>query len=428
MEITENTEFALIGLLIKKPEMLDHCELISNFEAPFSDHRLNIIFRDIKKLYTMSGKCDKRQLMKMGIDNQIAQEFYFIVIQQSGFDVNIQEYISSVYNYHVKQKLEFLAQRLINCSKDDLNDAYEFLKITRNLVDEVEKNSVTTTGVTLPQACDKVLDKAIRMADGDNNEYMATGILAIDRIIKGLITKTMSVIGARPSVGKSALGLTMMSNMASMGTSCGFISVEMSEVECVERLTQVRSGVSIYEFGDERQARRIMPRFTTALDGIKHSTNMQIVRTTNRRIGNIRSIARKMKNQDPNLKIIFVDYLQKIKGDDSSAGIREQIIEVSATLTDMASDMDLHICCMAQLNRSGDDLPKMIHLKESGSLEQDAHYVFLLHRELGSDEPEGDATVFIAKNRGGMTGTAQIKFQKKTTRFYDDAHDYSEER
>jgi len=428
MELTENTDFSLIGLLIKKPEMLDHCELISNFENPFSDHRLNAIFKDIKKLYTMTGACDRRELMKMGIDSQINQEFYLTLISSSGFDVNIQGYISNVYNSHIKQKLEVLGQELINCSKDDLNSATEFLTRSRNILDDLEKRSAVTSGVTLPEACKQVLNKAVKMAEGDNNEYMATGILAIDRIIHGLTTKTMSVIGARPSVGKSALGLSMMSNMSSMGIGCGFISVEMSEVECVERITQVRSGVSIYEFGDERQARRILPKFTTALDGIKHSTNMQIVRTTNRRIGNIRSIARKMKNQDPNLKMIFVDYLQKIKGDDGTVSIREQIIDVSATLTDMATDMDVHICCMAQLNREGDELPKMKHLKESGSIEQDAHYVFLLHRELTNDEPISDAMVFIAKNRGGQTGTAPVAFNKKTTRFFDSSHDYAEER
>ena len=64
-------------------------------------------------------------------------------------------------------------------------------------------------------------------------------------------------------------------------------------------------------------------------------------------------------------------------------------------------------------------------MRDSGSIEQDAHYVFLLHRDLASDEPTSDSMVFIAKNRGGQTGTANIQFEKKTTRFYDDSHDYA---
>ena len=103
--------------------------------------------------------------------------------------------------------------------------------------------------------------------------------------------------------------------------------------------------------------------------------------------------------------------------------MRMQVNEISSTLTDMTADMDVHIASLAQLNRQGDEAPKLIHLKESGKLEEDAHNVFLIHRDLNQQHEgnyDGDAFVSIAKNRGGKTGLAAIKYNGKTTRFYDE--------
>ena len=101
-----------------------------------------------------------------------------------------------------------------------------------------------------------------------------------------------------------------------------------------------------------------------------------------------------------------------------------------AFLTDMATDLNIHIMALAQINRDGDDLPKVKNLKETGNLEQDAHYIFLLHRDLTAQHGgnyDNDAVIGIAKNRGGRTGIANVKYNAVTTRFYDDNHSYAEE-
>ena len=107
--------------------------------------------------------------------------------------------------------------------------------------------------------------------------------------------------------------------------------------------------------------------------------------------------------------------------------IRNQVTEISGAMTDLASDLDIHVCCLAQINRTGDDFPKMKDLKESGALEQDAHYCILIHRDL-NQQVEGnynnDCQLFVAKNRGGRTGIVEAKYNAVTTRFYDDRHEY----
>jgi len=419
----EDNEIALIGLLMKKPYLLDHCQLLINFENPFYNHSLNSIFGNIQTLFNATGKVDTRELMKLGLDSSVNKDIYMTLIKNSGFDVEIHKYVQAVYNSHIKQQLSNLGQSIINCPQDDLNDAADYLKRVRDVLEGIEKRNNVTSGVTIDEAVQEVSEKAEALQMGKTGNYLKTGIFSIDRLIVGLETKKMSVFGARPSIGKTAFGLTIMSNMTAQQISCGFISVEMSEAECVERIAQVRSGVSIYDFGNNLHEDK-QKQFYSSLNDLSNCEYTQINRTTNRKIGNIRGIIRKMKNNDPRLKIVFIDYIQKLQGDDPRQDMKTQVASISGILTDIATDLDLHICVMAQLNRDGDDAPRLKHLKESGRIEEDAHYCFLIHRDLTaqhSGEYDMDAHIGIAKNRSGKTGNVQIRYDARTTRFYDDA-------
>jgi replicative DNA helicase len=417
-----NNDYALLGLLIKKPDLINDCQLINKFEDPFSEHQLNVIFANIKELYYSSGKVNRRELMKLGAKDNIPVDFYPELIKQTGFEEHLQTYVGVRYDSLVKSRLQVLSHRLGNCTDDELNSAEDYLGIVRKGLDEIEKNSQVTTGVTLPMAVGEVLSKAIRLTEGDQQDYLKTGISSLDRLICGLTTKTMSIIGARPSVGKSALGLTLMSNLTRCNIASGFLSVEMSEAECAERIIQMRSSISIYDFAKNTNDKS-MAKFTAEAERLKQCKLTQITRTTDRRLGNIRSIIRNMKNNNPDLKVVFIDYLQKIQGS-SKLDRRSQVDEVSATLTDIATDLDIHVCALAQLNRDGDEFPRMKNLKESGGIEQDAHYVFLIHRDL-AEQAEGnydqDCILFVAKNRGGRTGKVDIKYNARTTEFYDNS-------
>tara|TARA_R110002012_G_scaffold297913_1_gene496071 strand:- start:829 stop:2112 length:1284 start_codon:yes stop_codon:yes gene_type:complete len=420
-----NTNYALLGLLIKKPDLINDCQLINKFDNPFQEQVLNLVFANIKELYYQTGKVNRRELMKLGAKDNISTDFYPELIRQTGFEEHLKDYVGVIYESLVKTRLQVLSHEIGNCVVDEINTAEDYLNIVRRRLDEIDKNSQVTTGVTLPEAVKEVLNKAIRLNEGDQQDYIKTGILSLDKLICGLTTKTMSIIGARPSVGKSALGLTVMSNLTRSGISCGFISVEMSEAECAERIIQMRSGVSIYDFAGNNNNSTVT-NFMNESERLKGCRLTQITRTTDRKLGNIRSIIRNMKNNNPALKVVFIDYLQKIQGS-SKLDRRSQVDEVSATLTDIATDLDIHVCALAQLNRDGDEFPKMKNLKESGGIEQDAHYVFLIHRDL-SEQAEGnynqDCILFIAKNRGGRTGKLDIKYNARTTQFYDNGNNW----
>ena len=429
--MTTNHETALIGLLIKQPALMDSCQLLFNLKNPFSDGKLNKIFGHIQELCDMSGNIDRRELMKLGIKEGIPADAYGDILSNAGFEINLSSYVQSIYEAHTKQLLNTLGHKLVNCINDDLTSVSEYLTICRETIEGIDKAASITTGVTIEEAIQEVKKKTEMLAAGNDHHYIKTGILAIDRLIHGVTTKTMSILAARPSQGKTALGITAMSNQMAAGVASGFISVEMSEAELIERLAQVRSDVSVFEFTHQNMGQGRKDKFYNSLDNFGGCPLIQIQRTTNRKIGNIRNMARNMKNSNPDLKIIYIDYVQKILGSDPRAMKTAQMEEISGALTDIATDMDVHICCLAQLNRGGEETPSMSHIKDSSCLEQDASYIFLLKRSLeeqrtaqGPELKALDAAILIEKNRGGRTGVANLAFNAITTKFYDATFDH----
>jgi replicative DNA helicase len=382
----------------------------------------------------MSNKIDRRELMKLGGAQGIPADFYGDIAQNAGFEVNMGKYVQDVYNSHVKQLLSTMGNKIINCVNDDLNGASEYLRICRETIEGIEKASEITSGITIEEAVEKVKEKTHRLQEGDNKHYMPSGIRGIDKVIVGFQKKQTSLIAARTSVGKTASALTMMSNMTLNNIACGFISVEMSEDSCLERLTQVRSSVEIREFTDHTMSEERKKVFYHHLDTFKDNPLIQIQRTTKRGVNNIRHMMRNMKNKNPDLAIIFLDYIQKVQGSDPRQDMRIQQKEVSGVFTDAASDLDIHISMMAQLSRAADDsAPELKHLKESSNLEEDCWIAMLLNRDLSAqrsadnqEKKSLDCQVSIAKNRDGPTGLVDLKYNALTTKFYDGYTDYSQ--
>ena len=433
----ENKEIKLLGLLVKKPELFADCQSITAFENPLSSQRLNAVFSNAQKQYNETGKVDRRILAKDCIAFGVEKEFFFELSKSAGFEIDVNNYVESILDSLIKRKLSSMAHYTVNCVEDDLNTGSEYLRICRDAIEEIEKRSATTTGVTIPEAIQEIYEKAEALAEGKTEHYLKTGILAIDRLIMGLTTKTMSVMAARPSVGKTAFGLTVMSNMMSQGIGCAFISVEMSEAECLERIAQVRSNVSIYDFAHGLSLEG-QKAFYNHLEILASCPHLQIERTINRKISNIRNIARKMKNKNPNLKVIFIDYLQLMVGLQDHKGNREQeISQISRSLKALAKELNIPIMALSQLSRAvetraGDKKPILSDLRESGAIEQDADMVIFIHRperfgllqDAEGNSTKGLAEIIIAKHRNGSVGDVQLKFKAEQAKFTELDEDF----
>jgi len=143
-----------------------------------------------------------------------------------------------------------------------------------------------------------------------------------------------------------------------------------------------------------------------------------LAKTTDRDISNIRAMARRMKIKNPKLDVIFVDYLQKIsmKGQNNKA---IEVTEISQILTDMSDDLDVCVVALAQLNRESDAAirPSMKHLKDSSGIEENAHLITFVHRNITETFENQQCQLVVDKNRDGETGLVDVAFTRKTTKF-----------
>lgn len=251
-------------------------------------------------------------------------------------------------------------------------------------------------------------------------QTIATGYSNLDAILNGGFIRTnMVIIGARPSMGKTAFALNVAAHIAKTKTVL-FLSQEMSTGELIDRLfaslgqiplSSVLSGRLTDEEYDG------LTRATTAIERMKLHIDDQGGLT----LADVRSKARRVK-QMHGLDVVFLDYLQLMNG--SGANRNAEIEEISRGLKNLAKELNIVVVCLSQLNRAVEQrpnkMPVMSDLRDSGSIEQDANIIMFLHRDevYDPDTPAaGFADLLIRKNRQGQTGNLVMKYICEQTRF-----------
>lgn len=434
-----NTDLKLLALFKANPDIADDKNTILSADRPFADEQLNFYYDALKAAYiSESSKLKaeikaKKQLQERYEGSQLLRE-----IRECGaLSVSRWDYENQVKDDWAKRIIRNTGFSVSNCHLDP--DSHEkYLDMFNGAIKAIDGLSDSSGIMTNNEIGEKTVERWISFIEGSNNSYIPSGMKNLDDLIIGFQVGTMSVIGARPSVGKTALGLSMMSDMDLAGLHTAFISVEMNEVQIFERLAQIRAGFSVRD--ELIGCGSGMGALTAEISTLKNNTSMHIRKTTDRRYSNVRKNIRQILKEDPEVKIIFIDYLQKIQSDNKGIDRRNSVGEISANLTDLAEDMGVSIVALAQLNRQSDGSkpPSMSELKESGDIEQDAHSIILIHRDLagqmeanttgrtnkgvfgdGADQTREDlqAVLKVAKNRDGFTGNAKTSYNSTTTKF-----------
>ena len=240
----------------------------------------------------------------------------------------------------------------------------------------------------------------------------------IDRIITDIRPGELFVLAGRPSVGKTSLMMNIAQNMVlgNERTSVGIFSLELPAKEIVARMLSSLARIRT----NALQERQIQGSLKKAVEQLCKS-KILIDDTGSIDITNLCANARRMKaNHD--VKVIFIDYLQLIKGQGrSNASRKNEVAMISGSLKAMAKELNIPVVVLAQLNRQTvqqGDTPTLSNLRESRAIEQDADVVALLHRDRKQqyDQKDGEeakplsAELIIVKNRHGSCGTVNLNF------------------
>ena len=253
---------------------------------------------------------------------------------------------------------------------------------------------------------------------------MPTGFSELDAKLNGLRAGQMIIIAARPGGGKSTLAMDICRSCAVHNNkAAAYFSLEMNRTELSMRLLAAESRVFLDRMIKGELETRDWQEIARTLDKISQAP-LIVDDSPNMTMGEIRAKSRRMKQQF-DIQLIVIDYLQLLTSGGKSVESRQQeVSEFSRSIKLLAKELEIPIVAVAQLNRDSekrnDKRPQVADLRESGSLEQDADVVLLIHREdmfNENTEKQGMADIIIGKQRSGPTGIVELAFQGHFSRF-----------
>ncbi|WP_207553992.1 replicative DNA helicase, partial [Mycobacteroides abscessus] len=284
--------------------------------------------------------------------------------------------------------------------------------------------------VPLEELLQPTMDELDAIAsNGGIAKGVPTGYRDLDAITNGLQPGQLVIVAARPGVGKSTVALDISRSCALRhGQPAVFFSLEMSKTEIVMRLLSAEAKIKLADMRSGRMSDDDWTRLARKMSEISEAP-LYIDDSPNLTMMEIRAKARRL-NQKAGLKLVVVDYLQLMTSGKKHESRQQEVSEFSRNLKLLAKELEVPVIAVSQLNRGPeqrtDKRPQVSDLRESGSLEQDADMVILLHRPdaFERDDPRGgEADLILGKHRNGPTATITLAHQLHLSRFIDFARD-----
>ncbi len=425
-------EAAVLGSMIVDPRCIgDVVELLNRQAFYHSEHQM--LFDAIVGLYEknrgegIDGVLVRDELTRRNqLDAIGGPEYLQRVIETVPSSANVQYYAEIV-----REKM--LLRETIAAATEILNDAYDETGETAEKLDEAERKIFAVTDKRISSSAVALKDlvtrayELIEKREGTHVTGLASGYYELDDKTCGLQAGEMIIIAGRPSMGKTALALNIAEHIGIVEkTPLAIFSLEMGRQQLAERFLCSYSGVDAQLVRKGMLSTEHYQKLVEAC-GIIAEGPIYIDDTSALTPLELRAKARRLKSST-GIRCVIVDYLQLMNvGSFRIESRQQEITTISRYLKSLARELNVPVVVLSQLNRSPegreDHRPRMSDLRESGSIEQDADVVILLHREdyyhRGEDgyEPDNTAEVIIAKQRNGPTGTVKLTFMEKCTRF-----------
>jgi len=338
------------------------------------------------------------------------------------------EYLSTLGEYAMMTNVETVYNKLIELSKrrkmfkllqdkiTEISDCESIDVLIQELLKQV--NNIEQINEKEKGFLEQVVDVITKMEEEtkQGTDYsLYTGIQDLDDKTCGLHKQELTIIGARPGVGKTTLALQIAEHIAKKGIETAIISLEMSEIQLIQKMLSKKTRVNSYKMRMRTLEEQDLEKIGLASAEI---TQLPIHLITNARtLQQIESIARKLKNKN-NLGLLVIDYLQLIRNKGKFNNREQEVADITRTLKLLSLELDMPIIGLCQLNRNATrQEPTLADLRESGSIEQDADNVLFLYQEKEDEGNIVDITLKIAKQRAGETGKIYLKFNKTMSEF-----------
>ena len=338
---------------------------------------------------------------------------------------NIDYYARIVQDRSIRRTLLKISADVTAQSFDDSNDSRMVVEEAQRQIFELTDNRQTLTFKSAKEIIPKTIEAIEKLYNTkDAFTGVPSGLADLDAMTSGFQNSELIIIGARPSVGKTALALTMAANVSiKERIPTAFFTLEMSDMALMQRLIASEARIE----SEKLRTGLLKPSdFHSLMEaaGRIYDAPLYIVDMPNMKLLDLRAQARRLRAQQK-VEIIFIDYLTLITSENYDLPRHEQIAEISRSLKSLARELDVPVVALSQVRRDAEGKrPTLSDLRESGSIEQDADVVMFLHRERET-ERKGDGErskaipteLILAKQRNGPVGTVDIVFLPSYTKF-----------
>ncbi len=426
-----DAEMCVLGsMMLDKEQIGVVAQILQDKDAFFqTDHQL--IYEALLSLYNSGKNIDpiilRAELEKRKVLEEVGGTVYLAQI------VNTVPSAAHAAHYAQIVREKYMLRQLIAASNDILREAYSPRDEAKVIVDRAEKKifDIAMKDVSGSiQPLENVLHEVWEMITGQGQRGIMTGFHELDEMLNGLQKSEMIIIAARPSMGKTAFAMNIVEQIAAdQQIPCAVFSLEMSKQQLAQRMLCSRGNIDSHKLRrgmlsseDHQKLAMVVGELAKAPIYVDDAAGMTVLE--------LRAKARRLKREH-NIQCIMIDYLQLMDnpGPDSR---QQQISEISRGIKALARELMVPVICLSQLNRATEGRdghrPRMSDLRESGAIEQDADVVMLLHREDYYHKGEVDyqntniAEVIVEKQRNGPTGTVQLVWDGKCTRFRNKAN------
>lgn len=328
-------------------------------------------------------------------------------------------YAKNVHKYSTMRTLETLGASIKENASCNV-DIYEYISKVKDELESISECQQTKSWIVLGEAINNAVTS---IKDGNGADVVKSGFVDLDNRLS-LKAGTLTIIAARPAMGKTAFGLNIMMNAAFNGdVPTAFFSLEMTAEELAMRVISCSVGISGTYL---KQGKITKEEFGKILDfwESKGRSKIFIDETPAIDITVLRDRVKRMSKRF-GIGLLIIDYLQLMRSDKKRVQNREQeVADISRGLKSIAKELHIPVIALSQLNRNVDTRtekrPVLSDLRESGSIEQDADNILFIHREdyyRPNAEQNHEAEIIIAKQRSGPTGVVKLHWEGQYTRF-----------
>ena len=442
-----NVERAVLSAILFDPQIVEDVASRlkpEDFYLPFHQH----VFASMEELSIEEKPIDeeflRKKLLKIGKFDEVAM----VDILSANPITNTKAYIEEIKAKANKRALVTLATEIKKVTIEDDLESDEVMNLVERKLYQITQESTSEDFRESDEVTVAMMEEINRLKAMGNSKLIGvdTGFRNLNDRTSGFGKGDLVIVAARPAMGKTALVLNMALKAVERGEGVAFFSLEMPAEQLMLRMLSAKTSIPLQALrvGDLRDEQ--WTQLSAAVDEMSRR-KLFVDDGGYATIHHVRSKLRKLKSRHPEITMAIIDYLQLMSGEGGREGRQQEISEISRGLKQLARELQMPIIALSQLNRGVESRdnkrPMLSDLRESGAIEQDADIILFVYRDDVYREAqekeremkakaegkeytstfrkklEEETELIIGKQRNGPTGTVDLVFQKRYTRFVD---------